>query len=215
MNTKTIFALLAVMVLMAFKSPAIPIPGNLVNNGDFSSPNGVSIPGWTYSGFMWSAFNGVNGGSFVGINSYFSQTLTTQVGQTYLLQFYTTAAVPGIGQGGPYGLSVTWGSQNAIGYTLTQDSYNWIGEDLSFIASSSQTTLTFNRIYGSIPYLDDVSVTSVPDVSSTLFLMILSMAGIYVFLVVTKPNDPSPNNSHQPTRGGALGSSRGHGLLNL
>jgi hypothetical protein len=203
MKTRTITPLLAVMILITFKSPAIPIPGNLVNNGDFTSPNGVSIPGWSYSGFMWSAYNGVNGGSFVGINTYFSQTLTTQPGQTYLLEFYTTAAVPGIGQGGPYGLSVTCGSQNAIGYTLTQDSYNWIREDLLVTASGSQTTLAFNRIYGSIPYLDDVSVTSVPDVSFTLFLMMISMAGIYVFLVVVKQNNLPPNKSPEPTAVGA------------
>ena len=151
--------------------------GNIVQNWNFSSPNGLSFPGWNYNGFMWAAFNGVGGGSFVGINSYFSQTLATVPGQTYLLQFYTTAAVPGIGQGGPYGLSVTWDSQSAISYTLTQDTYDWIPEDLEVTASSSQTTLEFDRIYGAIPYLDDVSVVPVPE--SGCASLILTGLGVF------------------------------------
>lgn len=154
--------------------------GNIVQNWNFSSPNGVSIPDWNYSGFVWAAYNGVSGGSFVGINSYFSQTLTTQPGQTYSLQFYTTAAVPGISQSGPYGLSVTWDSQNAISYTLTQSSYDWIPEGLQVTASGTQTTLTFDRIYGSIPYLDDVSVVPVPEPDGvTFFLMGISFLGVW------------------------------------
>ena len=157
--------------------------GNLVQNGDFSSPNGTTIPDWSYSGLMWSAYNGVGGGSYVGINSYFSQTLATQPGQTYILQFYTTAAVPGIGQGGPYGLSITWGSQSAISYTLTQNSYDWILEDLLVTATSSQTTLTFDRIYGAIPYLDDVSVTQVAAVPEPANWGLITGAGLLALLV--------------------------------
>jgi hypothetical protein len=152
---------------------------NIVQNGGFSSPNGFSIPGWTVSGgLMWSAYNGVNGGSYAGIGGYFSQTLITQPGQTYLLQFYTTTGVPGIGQGGPYGLSVTWDSEAPISYTSTQESYNWVAEDLQVTAQSSQTLLTFSRIYGSTPYLDDVSVVPTPE-PSTISLMVCSSAFMF------------------------------------
>jgi hypothetical protein len=155
---------------------------NIIQNGDFSSPNGLSIPGWNVSGgFMWSAYNGVNGGSYAGIGGYFSQTLTTQPGQTYLLQFYTTTGVPGIGQGGPYGLSVTWDSVAPISYTSTQESYNWVAEDLQFTAQSSQTLLTFSRIYGAIPYLDDVSVVTTPE-PSTISLMVCSSAFMFFWI---------------------------------
>jgi hypothetical protein len=154
--------------------------GNIVQNWNFSSPNGEVIPDWTYSGYLWSAFNGVNGGSYVGINTYFSQTLATQPGQKYLLQFYTTAAVPGIGQSGPLGLSVTWDSQNAIDYTLTQATYNWIPEDLQVTASGTQTTLEFDRIYGALPYLDNVSLVPVPEADCATFIVLgLSFLGVW------------------------------------
>jgi hypothetical protein len=146
---------------------------NVVQNGSFSIRNGVSFPGWNVSGgLMWSGYNGVNGGAFVGIGGYFSQTLTTQPGQTYLLQFYTTTDVPGIGQGGPYGLSVTWDSEAPISYTSAQESYNWVAKNLQFTAQSSQTLLTFSRIHGAAPYLDDVSVVPIPEPGSVPLLLL-------------------------------------------
>lgn len=154
---------------------------NIVQNGDFGSPDGFSIPPWNVSGgIMWSADYGVNGGSFAGIGGYFSQTLNTQPGQTYLLQFYTTTGLPFIGQGGPYGLSVTWDSEPPISYTSTQQSYDWVAEDLQVTAHSSQTLLTFTRIYGAIPYLDDVSVVPIPEPDSiTLFFIAMIAFGVW------------------------------------
>jgi hypothetical protein len=152
---------------------AAPITdANIVQNGDFDTPNPVfGIPNWDISrGMTWGASDGVGGGSFVGIGGSFSQVLTTQPGQTYLLRFYTASAIPGISQSGPYyGLSVTWDSDAPIHYTFTQESYNWVPENLQVTAKSSQTLLTFARIYGSIPYIDAVSVVPIPEPGSVCF----------------------------------------------
>jgi hypothetical protein len=143
---------------------------NIVQNGDFGSPDGSSIPPWNVSGgLMSSADYGVNDGSFIGVGGYVSQTLITQPGHAYMLQFYTTTGLPFVGQGGPYGLSVTWDSEAPISYTSTQQSYDWVVEDLQVTAQSSHTLLTFTRIYSSIPYLDDVSVVAIPEPGSIPF----------------------------------------------
>jgi hypothetical protein len=164
--------------------------GTLVQNGDFSSPDGSSIPGWNVSGgLMWSAYNGVNGGSFAGIGGYFSQTLATQPGETYLLQFYTTTGVPGISQSGPYGLSVTWDSEAPVSYTSTQESYNWVADSLQVTAHSSQTLLTFTSIYGAIPYLDDVNVVSIPEPGTGhLFFTTLTLLIVWKMFRHQRPN---------------------------
>ena len=153
----------AIAVAMCLNLCRAEIYVDLVQNGTFSSFNGLSIPGWdTPGGYWWGAFGGVTGGSFAGIGGSFTQTLNTQAGLMYSLQFYISTAIGGESQTpGPYGLSVTWDSQNPISYTFTQQTVHWNLEQLQVIAYSSQTVLTFSRIYGPIPFLDNVSVTPI------------------------------------------------------
>src|SRR5947209_8061737 len=96
---------------------------NIVQNGAFNSPDGASIPGWTYPGYVWVPGYppGADGGPFVGVSEYISQVLPTQPGQSYLLQFSIRATIPGIGQGGPYGIGLSWGSQSPVDYNLISD----------------------------------------------------------------------------------------------
>lgn len=152
---------------------------NIVQNGGFSSPNGTSVPDWTYPGLIWNPGNppmpGADGGSFVGVSGYIAQILNTQPNQTYLLQFSVSGSVPYIGQGGPWGIGVEWGSQN-LGTIQLSNVSSWIAEQFTVTATSSQTTLKFTQVYGANPWLDAVSVTPVPEPTTACFLAVGAVA---------------------------------------
>ena len=190
--------------------------GNIVLNGGFNSPNGTTIPGWTYPGFMWDYGNppGADGGAFVGLSEYISQVLPTQPRQSYLLQFSIRAALPFIGQGGPYGIGVSWDSQAAVVYDMTSDLNSWIMEQEVVTASSAGTLLEFTQPYGAMPYLDAVSVTAIPE-PRVLSMLILALGLVVPFRsanggdtrhfrtrwTVNKGSEMRPNPAH-PLDGG-------------
>jgi hypothetical protein len=149
---------------------------NIVQNGAFDSPNGTGVPGWTYPGYLWVPGYppGADGGPFVGVNGYMSQVLPTQPGQSYLLQFSIRATMPGIIQGGPYGISVSWGSRDPLRYNLTSDFEHWVPVQALLTAASTETLLSFTQPYGAWPYLDAVSVTAIPE-PGTLSLLVLGL----------------------------------------
>lgn len=101
---------LSCLCLCLLKSGA---QGNLVQNGQFTSPNESSIPAWTYPGYIYVPGNpdvsGTDGASFVGISQYISQNLNTVPGQVYRLRFSIRASIPGMAQAGPNGVGVQWG----------------------------------------------------------------------------------------------------------
>lgn len=141
--------------------------GSIVQNGSFDSPSGVGIPGWTCPGYIWVPGYppGPDGGPFVGVVQYISQTLTTEPGQSYLLQFSIKSLIPGLGQAGPYGIGVSWGTQSPVVYQMTP-SYDWMSEQLEVTAVNSQTLLSFTQEYGANPFLDAVSVVAISEPST-------------------------------------------------
>ena len=150
--------------------------GNIVQNGGFNSPNGGSIPGWTYPGYLWNPGYppGADGGPFVGVSRYISQALPTQPGQSYFLQFTIRATIPSIGQTGPYGIGVSWDSESPTIYNMTGPLDAWITENQVLTASSATTILEFTQPYGATPYLDAVSVTAIPE-PRALFLVAVGL----------------------------------------
>jgi hypothetical protein len=153
--------------------------GALVQNGQFNSPDGMSIPGWSYPGYVWVPGGGADGGPYVGVSQYISQSLPTAPGQDYLLQFSIKPVTPGIGQAGPYGIGVSWGSQQPVVYQMTT-SPGWTMHQLLVTAESANTVLEFTQPYGAWPYLDAVSVVPVPE-PSTLVTFCVGIA-----ILVTK-----------------------------
>jgi hypothetical protein len=152
---------------------------NIVQNGAFNSPNGISFPGWTYPGFIFNPGNppvpGADGGSYVGVSQYILQSLNTTPGQIYELQFSILAKVPYISQPGPYGIDVHWGSEDLGIIQLPSDSSSWVTEQFSVTADSTQTVLDFTQPYGANPWLDAVSVEPIPE-PTTATLLIVGMA---------------------------------------
>jgi hypothetical protein len=183
---------------LCLSSSGIPI--NLVQNGSFES---LSLSPWTQSGVgLWMGFGGAaDGANFAGIDGYLYQDLVTTPGQTYDLRF---AMAGNINWPGLITMDTLWGGSvvdvttwNPAGHNM--NNLGWIYSDVTLVASSSLTRLEFLNP-GQVnqgPFLDAVSVTAVPDGSFTLFLMMISMAGIYVFRVVMMRNGLPPNELRQ------------------
>jgi hypothetical protein len=163
-----------------FYHAASVIGTNIVQNGGFESPDGYSIPGWNYPGYTWVPFGGLDGGPFVGlgprdgVSGFMSQVLATAPGQTYLLQFSIREVIPGITQPGPKGISVSWGTASPVVYELTGSPPGWMTMQLMVTANSSQTLLNFKQIYKTWPWLDEVSVSAVPE-PSVLALLVFGL----------------------------------------
>jgi hypothetical protein len=169
--------------------PSSAIPINLVQNGSFES---LSLTPWTQSGVgIFAGFGGAaDGGNFANLGGYLYQDLVTTPGQTYDLRF---AMAGNINWPGLITMNTLWGGNvvavttwNPAGHNI--DNLGWIHADVTLVANSSLTRLEFLNPgqFNQQPFLDAVSVTSVPDSSYTLFLLMISMTGIYGFIVVVK-----------------------------
>lgn len=220
MKTRLSIILLS-LVLVAFKAVAIPLNANIVVNGDFEVHPPGSFPPWQFthgyiafinepaavaSGNNCVFIGGLSGGDLW-------QDLNTVVGQTYEFSFY---------ERGDYSgqidrlslLNVWWGGQEVGSYTNDNRGGGWNYRVFDVVASSTTTRIDFQQASASIgafgyPGIDAVSVSTVPDVSFTLFLMMISMAGICVFLSVMKQSDlPPAKKSPELTPIAAFGQSR-------
>jgi choice-of-anchor C domain-containing protein len=181
----------------------------LIENGSFESGtggaafggfetipgSGAVITGWTVTGSVdwingyWQASDGthsvdLNGTALGDI----SQTITTVVGQKYLLTF-SLSANPDHLDANPdtRGVSVSAGGQPTLfSYTFSEppnsrSNMNWLTESLFFTATGTSTVIDFsskvnqNCCWGAA--LDNVSVTAVPE-ASTWAMMIAGFFGV-------------------------------------
>lgn len=171
---------------------------NLVANGSFEantvaglsanySTTSQGISDWTIGVFNvdlvgsgWTAADGVNSVDLNGNKKgEIHQTLTTTVGQTYLLSF----ELAGNFQGGPAvkTMSVNIGPNGLYTFDTTGKSagnMGWTSYSKTFVAVSTATTLSFasntSGAYGAV--LDNVSVTAVPEPET--FAMLLAGLGM-------------------------------------
>jgi len=208
--------ILLTLVLLIFKAEAVPLSGNIVANGDFEIiANGYYPTGWQFShgfiGFVNEPAKVASGGNCVFIGGLNGgdmwQDLNTVVGQTYQFSFYERGDDPGQTERLSL-LNIWWGGQEVGSYTNDNKVSGWNYYVFDVVASSTTTRIDFQQASASIgsfgyPGIDAVSVTPVLDTSSTLFLILISIAGIYVFLAVMKKNNLPPNKSPEPTAVGA------------
>jgi hypothetical protein len=166
---------------LCVKSFGIPI--NLVQNGSFES---LSLAPWTASKVgLFLGFGGAaDGGNFAGLGGFIYQDLTTTPGQAYDLRF---AMAGNINWPGQITMNTVWGDSlvdvttwNPAGHNI--ENLGWIYSDIIVVATSSTTRLEFLNPgqLNQQPFLDAVSVTAapVPDLASTLVLLLASMFAI-------------------------------------
>jgi hypothetical protein len=140
---------------------------NLVQNGSFGA-----LDGWTIYGYMWSPqAGGADGGGYIAFQQFAYQTIPTQPGATYLLQFWTQSDFPLI--------QVDWGSEHLGLFPQTSGLQGWTLNELDVTAQATSTNLRFSDGLPDNPwafcYLDEVAVHLVPEPSA--ITLILSGAG--------------------------------------
>ena len=193
------FALAGLLGAMAAASPASAV--TLINGsfeqgtapGSFTtvSAGQTNITGWTvggaggvdYIGSYWQAQDGSRSIDLSGTRAgSISQTLSTVIGQQYLVKFFLAGNPDG---GGAVKLIVSsiGGAEPQIDTFSTvgssRQNMNWTQVSYLFTAFSSASTLTFasgtNNAYG--PAIDNVTVTAVPE-PMTWAMMLFGFAGI-------------------------------------
>jgi hypothetical protein len=179
-STRTTFHLgLLVTIAMSVKCFSLPI--NLVQNGSFES---MSLTPWTASHVgLFLGFGGAaDGGNFAGLGGFLYQDLSTTPGQAYDLQF---AMAGNVNWPGLITMDTYWGNSlvavttwNPAGHSYAN--LGWIYGDMTVVATGATTRLEFaNPVQlNQQPFLDAVRVTAVPDVASTLVLLMASMSGV-------------------------------------
>jgi hypothetical protein len=130
----------AVAVTVAMAKPAAA--GELVSNGGFESPYGLN-QGWDYS--------------VSDTLDVFDQTLDTVVGETYTYSYWLKGSTTDHTSDSNF--HGTIGSQS-IGYMNFSYPFDWTEFSGSYVATSTQTEITFAGFNSAGYYLlDDVSVT--------------------------------------------------------
>jgi hypothetical protein len=188
-------------VLPLWTKPAVA--ANLVENGDFESPNvgfgtfGTfpSIPGWNLApsslGSGIEIQNNVagspySGQQFVELSSDnvtgIEQNISTVTGDTYQLQFAFSPR-PGVNQENI--TDVSWGGNQIAtveGNGASLSNTQWTVYDYTLKATSDITTLEFDdlrEVQNSLgSYIDDVSVTQVPESTPILGILTLGAIGV-------------------------------------
>jgi choice-of-anchor C domain-containing protein len=186
-------AALAVMASIAFAGPTFAFAG--IANGSFEAgtfsnapfdtlfPGSTALAGWTiesgsvdWKGSYWQASDGVRSLDLSGNEpGAISQTLATTIGTAYVVTF----DLSGNPAGGPIVKTMTVGASGAAMKSYTFDTASvgnslsdmrWAAQDYSFVATSSNTVLTFTSttpgLYG--PALDNVTVTASDTTAPTI-----------------------------------------------
>jgi hypothetical protein len=162
---------------------------NLIVNGDFEA----GLSGWAGAlAVFWGTSNTVSGRnvgeifdrskspSFESVN----QSIATTPNVTYeitfalrlpeLVEYAPGAWYPVIGdsRGGPTTISVLW-NDRTIGIFPVVDRDNWSFYSIDAVAEQSSTRVTFfNPSHISEAFLDDVSVTAVPEPASLSLILV-------------------------------------------
>jgi hypothetical protein len=176
----------------------IPVLGqaNLVTNGSFdaNSPASQTAPaGWTLTlaasgadffvgsgpGFgALSAPNSANFGSTGNFDDVLSQTLATQVGQTYTVDFWLAHDDSDSGND----FSASFGGTTLLSLVNT-NSFGYTEYTFNATATGSSTVLSFAGRENPAWYdLDNVSVngTATPEPSSYFLVLMIGLAGMFV-----------------------------------
>lgn len=177
--------LLLVVITGLLLVPARFASANLIANGDFETKDftgWTTIPAASGSGFgvqpgfppdlTYVAAFGATGVDFDGI----SQTFATVPGAFYTVTFFYQVATPPSVLDNEF--KVLWGGSTIF------DNANAISGYGTFTfteqATGTSTTLEFDgRNRPGFDFLDDVSVTSVPDTGSTFGLLCLALTALF------------------------------------
>jgi len=184
--------MLALLALSAAFVPVrLPAQVNLVQNGSFGGGFNNGPSGWTSSGvglFLGYAgeaaegdvnFANIEGGGFL------YQYLDTIPGQIYDLRF---AMAGNINWPGLITMNTLWDGNNVrmttwnpTGHTFTN--LGWIYTDVEVLATSSLTQLEFENLGQAEqqPFLDAVSVTIVPEASTSKLLGTIALPAFLLF----------------------------------
>jgi hypothetical protein len=163
--------LTSLMLLSGWQTHSAIYVGDIVQNGDFKDwETGVGPAHWTWTERI----------DFMGYAVVFgtvSQDLETIPGQAYRVHFSmaghpsTDVAALNIYWAGNLIGATTW-SPNGVG----PESFHWIEGSFLVAATETQSLLTFEsgNVWPTmrIPFLADVSVTPVPEPSSTMFVVV-------------------------------------------
>ena len=185
---------LGLWMAVALSTSSVAVP-NLVQNGSFES--GDVGWGWTYNfGIAYGFPGAAAGGNFAEVYGTIYQTLATTPGQTYDVRF---ALAGNFNIASLTTADIVWGNQdlgtvswNPSGHNV--NNFGWIWADFHVTAISSSTLFTIANPYvgdgsGRIARVDAVSVTAVPDASSTAVLLgfgVLGILGTRPFLKLSK-----------------------------
>ena len=192
--TNTLFTIVLLSGLSAAASAQ-----NIVTNGDFEDAN---LTGWTRNNSAsvpWSVYSSYHDLVPLSGSSYFaetgcvgtgclayesstandlSQTLTTVLGQSYTLSFYTSNGGSGTNIG-PSELDVYWGGAQVVALTPVPGvAPNYSMYTATVTATGTSTDLEFlGRQDPMWMALDDVSVTAVP-LPASIWLMLSGLVGV-------------------------------------
>ena len=177
------FLLAFAMILLTGLHAVSRAQGDLVVNGGFESPN----TGWEGVYMTWQPtqpLGNVRSGNFVGAvidvsrihQKPMSQRLSTEPMVPYLLEFSLRSARQGsIYNEDPWPVTVKWGSQT-VGDFLNLDTTKWQTFRVNVTAESTATDLSFVTLGYTVNWIDDISVTAVPEPS----VVALAVAGLFL-----------------------------------
>ena len=185
-----------------FSSKAVA-QGNLIVNGGFES----GISGWSGTYGIYERSPNTVDGTIVGVvidvrssstSQCIYQTFPTTPGTTYTVAFSTRLAdlggngvpVAGDSSGSSTTIQLQWDGKNVLGIPVFNRD-TWEARSIKVVAQSTFSTITFFNAAGSRawPFIDHVSVTAVPEPSTTLLLV--SALGL-VFMRVSRSRNPLP-----------------------
>lgn len=193
MRPTRLAATLMLLVIGTFGAPAAQ--AGLITNGGFETGDftgwdlsgnigfgtGVCLTGGTFLGSACTA----NSGSYAAVSGPFqtpgdiSQTLTTETGHSYDLQFFFRN--DNLGSTPSNSLNVIWNGSVVSSFVNELD-HGFLEVDLfGLLASSNSTQLTFEFVNNPGGFfLDDVSVDAVPEPSALILvaMALLSLLGL-------------------------------------